>query len=174
MVFELRRIGAGAAIALAIFLSPTAAQDVGRSDDTAMSEKIGSGPLDGMSFVGKIGPEESRDLDDELHFVAGQFWSSNCVACGYKPGNYWTRTVGDSIQFRGSLQSSDRGKFEFSGRVEGERVFVSINWTQQRWYGDIVRKLAFVGALAPTASLKEVPFLQIGKGSVGGAQCRRL
>jgi hypothetical protein len=171
MTIELRRIGAGIAVVLAILASPTAAQDARAADNSAASAH---GPLDGMSFVGKIGPEDNRDLDDELHFAAGQFWSTNCVACGYQPGTYWSRRVGDSIHFHGTLQSAEGGRFDYSGRVVGGQVDVRINWTQQRWYGDIERKLAFVGALAPAAPLPGVPALSTGRSSDASAQCRRL
>ena len=174
MGIALRRIGAGIAVVLAVLTSPTVAQDVREADKSAASALTGHGPLDGMSFVGKMGPEDNRDLDVELHFAAGQFWSTNCVACGYQAGPYWSRRVGDSIHFHGSLQSADGGSFDFSGRVVGAQIDVRINWTQKRWYGDIGRKLAFVGALAPAVPLQGAPALLTGRGSDASAQCRRL
>lgn len=174
MEVEFRRLGAGTAVVLAILASPTAAQDAREVDKTVASARTAQGPLDGMSFVGKIGPEDKPDLNDELHFAAGQFWSTNCVACGYQPGPYWSRRVGDDIHFHGALQSANGGRFDYTGRVVGGQINVHINWTQQRWYGDVERKLAFVGTLIPTSSLPGVPALPTGTGSDASAQCRRL
>lgn len=174
MAIEWRHLEVGMALALAVLAYPAMAQSFNESDTFATSAPIGRGPLDGMSFVGKIGPEDKRDLDDELHFATGQFWSSNCLACGYQPGAYWTRRVGDSIQFQGSLPSADGGQFDYSGRVVGDHINVQINWTQQRWYGDVKRKLAFVGVLTPAATPQGVPAFPVGKNSEEGTQCRRL
>jgi hypothetical protein len=174
MPIKWRRIGAGMALMFAIFANLAAAQGAGQPGDPAASAQAGRGPLDGMSFVGKIGPENNPDLDDELHFAGGQFWSTNCVACGYQPGVYWTRRIGDRIQFHGTLQSPDRGRFDFSGHVDGGQIDVHINWTQPRWYGDIERKLTFIGALATTAPPPGAAALPIGNGSQERAQCRRL
>ena len=93
---------------------------------------VGRGPLDGMVFVGKIGPEGNPDKYDELHFSEGQFWSWQCTKCGFEPGNYWVRTVGDSLHFQGWLHSADRGKFQYAGRVVDGRIEVTINWTKKR------------------------------------------
>ena len=119
MAIKLRRTVAFISVVFAILASSAAAQDVRVADNSAASAPAGQGPLDGMSFVGKIRPEDNRDLDDELHFAAGQFWSKNCVACGYQPGPYWSRKDGGNIHFHGALQSADGGRFDYSGRVVG-------------------------------------------------------
>ena len=100
MEIQWRRVGAGTALMFAAFASVAAVQGVGPPGDTAVSAQVGCGPLNGMSFVGKIGPGNNRD----------------------------------------------RGRFDFPGRVVGGQSDVYINWTQQRWDGDIERKLTFVGA----------------------------
>lgn len=174
MAIEWRRFGVGITVVLAVVPGCVSAQNANELDKAAASAMVGRGPLDGMSFIGKIGPENSRDLDDGLHFAAGKFWSTNCFACGYQPGIYWTRRVGDSIQFHGTLQSADGGRFDYSGRVVGDRIDVHINWIQQRWYGDIERSLAFVGALTPAVTPQGVPEFPIGENSDERIQCRRL
>ncbi len=174
MAIELSHIGAGVALVLAILASPTAAQGAREAGEPVVAAPVGFGLLDGMSFIGKIGPEGNRDLDDELHFVAGQFWSTNCAACGYQPGTYWSRSVGDSIEFHGSLLSGDGGSFDFAGRVVGGQADVRIRWTQKRWYGNVERELAFLGALAPTTLSRGLPPLPAGSTADARPRCRRL
>ncbi|MEO5698833.1 MAG: hypothetical protein ABIQ60_17055 [Burkholderiaceae bacterium] len=174
MAIKLRRIGAGIAVVLAILASATTARDAVAADESAAPAPAAHGPLDGMSFVDKIGLKGNRDLEDELHFAAGRFWSVNCVACGYQPGPYWSRKVGDSIEFDGALESGGGGKFDYRGRVVGGQVDVRIIWTQQRWYGDIERELEFVGALVPAGPQPGLPALASGGSSDSKAQCRRL
>jgi hypothetical protein len=119
----------------------------------AMADGRSSGPLDGMVFVGKIGPKGNPDLDDELHFRDGKFWSAICTQCGFKPGDYWVRNVGNGIEFRGELVG-DRGTFHYRGAIVDGEANVSIGWTKSRWYWTIERELEFVGEMrSPTAAL---------------------
>lgn len=113
-------------------------------------EALAQGPLDGMVFVGKIGPKGAPDLDDELHFQDGKFWSVNCIECGFQPGAYWVRRVGDAVRFRGEL-TGERGTLAYAGEVVGDRIEVSINWTKSRWYWRIDRELEFSGTFKPSA-----------------------
>lgn len=107
------------------------------------------GPLDGMAFVGKIGPEGAPDLDDVLSFDDGHFWSAACIKCGFAPSHYWVRHVGEAIEFRGVLESRERGEFTYRGVVRGESIRVEIEWRRERWYGTVDRDLVFQGRLAP-------------------------
>jgi len=112
------------------------------------------GPLDGMAFVGKIGPEGAADVDDVLYFNDGHFWSAACTKCGFAPSHYWVRHVGQAIEFRGVLESRERGEFTYRGLVRGESVSVEIEWRRERWYGTIDRDLVFEGRLAPPGELE--------------------
>ena len=116
---------------------------------TVVKADTASGPLDGMIFVGKIGPKGNPDLDDELHFRDGKFWSDACTKCGFKPGEYWVRNLGDRIQFRGELVG-DRGTFVYKGEVYDNQAKVSIGWTKSRWYWKIDSELEFAGTLQAT------------------------
>lgn len=135
------RTKASAAIVALVFLFAAFGQ--------GLAESSASGPLDGMVFAGKFGPEGNPDLDDELRFQDGKFWSSICVKCGFLPGDYWVRTVGDSILFRGEL-AGERGTFTYAGRIVDGEIDVAINWTNDRWYWSINRNLAFKGSLKET------------------------
>jgi len=110
------------------------------------------GPLDGMVFKGHIGPADSPDVPDTLHFEQGRFWSGECVRCGFKPGIYRVRHLDDGIAFRGVLQSEDRGTFTYEGRIRGDEIDVAINWRHERWYWTIDRDLRFTGRRLEDAS----------------------
>jgi hypothetical protein len=77
------------------------------------------GPLDGMSFIGTLGPEgKPGDRDDVIKFAGGHFWSENCVPCGFPPGPYWVRYEDAAIHFQGELESPSSGHFSYVGTVE--------------------------------------------------------
>jgi hypothetical protein len=109
-----------------------------------------AGPLDGMVFVGQVGPEGKPDFDEELHFNNGYFWTKNCIRCAYQPGIYWVRKVGASIHFQGELQKENGSKFRYTGRIADGRARVTVLWSKDRWYWSIERTLIFIGKLAPT------------------------
>lgn len=106
------------------------------------------GPLDGMAFVGKIGPRGDPDIDDVLFFQDGHFWSKACTGCGFAPAPYWIRHVGEGIEFRGFLESADRGRFSYLGLVKNGRITATIKWRKDRWYWSIDRAMGFEGRLA--------------------------
>lgn len=129
-----------------ILLAPLAASGGESGSDRAQ------GPLDGMAFVGKIGPAGDPDLDDVLYFEDGHFWSKACTRCGFAPAPYWVRKVAEGIEFRGVLESPERGRFHYLGRVHDGRITVQINWRHERWYWSIDRDLSFRGKLARTGA----------------------
>jgi hypothetical protein len=121
----------------------------------AAEQEQASGPLDGMVFVGKIGPQGNPDVDDELHFQDGKFWSLNCIKCGFQPSGYWVRKVGERILFRGEL-TGERGTLAYSGEVVGGRAEVSIQWSKSRWYWTLSKALEFSGSFKPQAKALSV------------------
>jgi hypothetical protein len=133
--FALRAILLGLVVLLAP--RPTAGDEVGQG--------VARGPLDGMAFVGKIGPAENPDVADVLYFRDGHFWSKACTLCGFAPAPYWVRYVEDGIEFRGVLESPDRGRFSYSGIVRDGRLTAAINWRHDRWYWSVDRDLRFEG-----------------------------
>ncbi len=102
--------------------------------------------LDGMSFVGKLGPDgKPPDSDDILYFRDGQFWSKNCVPCGFRPGAYFVRFVDDGIEFQGEMESEDRGRFHYTGIVRNGQLTAEITWRKDRWYWSIDKAFRFEG-----------------------------
>ncbi len=142
MFLAFRARALGAALAVTLMTLPATAVE---ADDSRASS---GGPLDGMAFVGKIGPAEAPDRDDVLYFDDGHFWSAACTKCGFAPAVYWVRHVEGGIEFRGVLESPERGRFSYLGSVRDQRIEVSIQWQRERWYGAIDRELAFRGRLA--------------------------
>ncbi len=128
-----------AVFAIAALLLSTALSSAG--------DTMASGPLDGMVFSGKIGAAGSHQLDDELHFRDGKFWSEYCTRCGLPPGDYWVRSVGDEIHFRGTLVGKP-GTFIYEGRIVDGKATASVSWTKERWYWTINRELKFSGSLS--------------------------
>jgi hypothetical protein len=101
-----------------------------------------------MIFAGRIGPLGAPDIDDELHFETGQFWSSSCVHCGFAPGAYVARRVGTAVHFHGEI-GGEGGRFRYEGVVDQGRVRADIRWIKERWYRTIERDLEFVGTVQP-------------------------
>lgn len=140
------RIIAIAALTLCLVAIEPLLSSAGSEDGTSAS-----GPLDGMSFVGALGPEgKPGDRDDVIHFADGQFWSDNCVPCGFPPGPYWVRYEGDEIHFRGELRSPESGEFAYSGVVRDDQLTVILKWRKERWYWSIERDFWFEGTLRAT------------------------
>lgn len=160
---------AAAAIALATGITMLALSPSAASEDQAMltppPPAMGNqqavtvrGPLDGMSFVGTLGPDgKPGDRDDVIHFADGQFWSENCVPCGFPPGPYWVRYQDDAIHFRGELNSPESGEFVYSGVVQDDRLTVTMNWRRDRWYWSIERDFWFEGSLKASPVSGSVP-----------------
>lgn len=119
----------------------------------ATEDNSAHGQLDGMAFKGMLGPLENRDVPDVLYFKDGKFWSQSCTQLGFAPAPYWTRIVGNEVEFRGFLDSPERGRFSFLGRVNKDHAKVDINWRRDRWYWSIERQMRFEGTLSERSTL---------------------
>lgn len=126
------------------------------------------GRLDGMRFVGMFGPDgQPGDRKDTLYFGDGQFWSANCVPCGFSPAIYWVRQAGDEIHFRGEMASPERGKFTYTGIIRGKRLTAKIHWRQERWYWSIDRDFRFEGTLSDGAVTESASRAKVRAESAG-------
>lgn len=143
-------------LVMLLILPPVAGGENGAGGEN--SGAAAHGPLDGMRFVGTFGPQgEPADRNDTLYFADGQFWSKQCVPCGFAPGPYWVRHTEDGIRFKGELESPESGRFFYSGVVQDERLTVAINWRKERWYWTIDRDFWFEGELAPAIPVGGMP-----------------
>jgi hypothetical protein len=154
MAFGIDRSCLSAAVIVVIVWFLTGAAAISAQDGG--SQAAGNGPLDGMVFVGRIGPEKNPDFDEELHFNNGQFWSKNCILCGYQPSYYWIRITDDGIHFQGDLLKKDGSKFSYTGRVSDGRIKVTVRWTKSRWYWSIDQTLVFNGVRDKTKTAVSV------------------
>ena len=94
-----------------------------------------------------IGPLETPDLADSLHFEDGYFWSDICTRCGFLPGANRSETTDEDIIFLGVLESYSRGLFEFEGFVrEGGVIEGLIRLERKQWDWTSSREIAFQGA----------------------------
>ena len=97
------------------------------------SETVGI--LDGMVFIGHVGPKgKDANGEDEAVFENGRFLSSSCVKYGFGSAPYNAYRDGDSIIFTTVTQSPKHGQIEWNGKVIGNEVEASYRWTKERWY----------------------------------------
>ena len=131
------------------FLVLMCAAPVGAEELLTRNQANSHGPLDGMSFSGKLGPADGNGdrKNDTLYFRDGHFWSALCVPCGFRPGRYWVHRAGDQVHFRGTLSSPENGTFLFTGIVEDDRISVTLDWRKERWYWTVSREFRFEGEL---------------------------
>lgn len=136
------------------------------------------GLLDGMTFRGMIGPASNPDLEDQLRFAEGHFWSGICVRCGFVPGPYEAQRTDRGIVFEGMLESDGRGEFHYQGLLtdDGE-IEVEIYWERRRWYWTNRRDLIFRGkadSRAAEASLQDVLIEMAAVDPEGDPLCSRF
>ena len=118
---------------------------------TLTEEQKVNGDLDGLDFSGTLkSVDGSISLDDTVHFRDGHFWSTGCTKCSFMPGEYWTRRRGSAIEFRGVLESPERGRFDYHGTIEGGKIRAAIHWRKERWYWTIDRDYLFEGRVSDT------------------------
>lgn len=101
----------------------------------ASSDIDNVGILDGMVFIGHVGPKGSgTDGEDEVIFQNGRFLSASCSKYGFESAPYTASSNGKSIIFTAVTHSPKHGQISWQGRVVGEEIEASYRWTKERWY----------------------------------------
>jgi hypothetical protein len=124
-----------------------------RGDDAAAGSDTTTadvGPLDGMTFVGKIGPGgEPKDAPDVFVFQDGHFVSKDHAArCRYPARPYFVRTVGDATEFVSETRCPHKdATIVWRGRVAGDQISGVAAWTSQRWRWSWKTEYAFDGRI---------------------------
>ena len=111
----------------------------------------GEGPLDGMAFVGALGPAgQPKDVADTFVFSDGTFVSKECeIRCKYPARPYYARTTGNVIEFVSETKCPYKdAKIVWRGQLKDGRISGIATWTLKRWYWTIEQKFAFAGELA--------------------------
>lgn len=99
------------------------------------SHNSGTGILDGMVFVGHVGPKgRAANGEDEVVFQNGLLLSTSCSAYGFESAPYNASRSGDSITFSAVTHSPKHGQIEWRGAVVGDTIEASYRWTKERWY----------------------------------------
>ena len=94
-----------------------------------------SGIVDGMVFIGHIGPKDGEaNGEDEVVFQNGQFLSTSCTKYGFRSAPYIASHDGDRIVFKAVTHSPKHGTINWEGQIVGNRLEATYLWTKERWY----------------------------------------
>ena len=110
-----------------------------------------SGPLDGMTFVGALGPDgKPKDIQDTFVFENGTFVSKECeLNCKYPARPYFVRVNGEKTEFISETQCPYKdAKIVWRGTVEGDTIKGKSTWVVKRWYWTVENTFEFEGKLA--------------------------
>ena len=121
------------------------------ADAIEESGTSGSGPLDGMTFTGALGPDgKPKDIADTFVFANGKFVSKECeLRCKYPARPYFVRQKGNQTEFVSETQCPYKdAKIIWRGTVKGDTVKGISTWTVRRWYWTVENRFEFEGKLA--------------------------
>lgn len=110
-----------------------------------------SGPLDGMTFIGALGPDgEPKDIPDTFVFENGTFVSKECeLNCKYPARPYFVRVDGTKTEFISETQCPYKdAKIVWRGTVDGDTIKGKSTWVVKRWYWTVENTFEFEGKLA--------------------------
>lgn len=112
------------------------------------------GPLDGLTFVGMVGPDgEELDVADTFVFENGTFVSRECeLRCDYPARPYTAAADGDAWTFESETRCPYKdATIVWRGKVEGDQLSGVATWTIHRWYWSLERDFAFEADLTDTS-----------------------
>jgi len=119
-------------------------------ESTSAVQGDGSGPLDGMTFTGMLGPDgKPKDIEDSFVFANGTFVSKECeLQCGYPARPYFVRKNGNQTEFVSETKCPYKdAKIVWRGTVEGNTIKGVSTWTVKRWYWTVEKDFEFAGTL---------------------------
>lgn len=121
----------------------------------------GEGPLDGMIFVGELGPDgKPKDTADTFVFANGAFVSKECeLRCKFPARPYFVRNSDNKIEFVSETKCPYKNAtIIWRGTIEGDTITGVSTWTVKRWYWTIENRFEFAGKLVdqptPVASVQ--------------------
>lgn len=119
--------------------------------DPVDDNPIVPGPLDGMTFVGALGPDgKPKDIPDSFVFENGTFVSKECeLRCKYPARPYFVRIDGSKTEFISETRCPYKdAKIVWRGTVEGNTIKGKSTWVVKRWYWTVESTFEFEGKLA--------------------------
>ena len=129
-------------------ISPSSDPIMAESGDIVQSD--GKGPLDGMTFIGALGPDgKPKDIADKFVFANGTFVSKECeLSCKYPARPYYVRNTGGKTAFVSETKCPYKdAKIIWRGTVEGDTIKGVSTWTAKRWYWTVESNFEFEGRL---------------------------
>ena len=120
------------------------------TDSTTVDNEV-NGPLDGMTFVGALGPDgKPKDIQDVFVFENGTFVSKECeLKCKYPARPYFIRVNGTKTEFISETQCPYKdAKIVWRGTVDGDTIKGKSTWVVKRWYWTVENTFEFEGKLS--------------------------
>ena len=121
-----------------------------RAGGSGIEQLQGEGPLDGMTFVGELGPYgEPKDIVDKFVFANGAFVSKECeLRCKFPARPYFVRKKGSATEFVSETKCPYKdATIIWRGTIEGATITGVSTWTVKRWYWTIENRFEFSGKL---------------------------
>jgi hypothetical protein len=116
----------------------------------AAETEPGSGPLDGRTFAGAMGPDgQPKDIEDTFVFENGTFVSRECeLRCKYPARPYFIRKAGNATEFISETRCPYKdARIIWRGTIQGDTIKGVSTWTVKRWYWTIEDTFEFEGKL---------------------------
>ena len=109
-----------------------------------------TGPLDGMSFSGALGPDgQPKDVVDRFVFYDGTFVSKECeLRCKYPARPYSVNRADGKVTFTSRTKCPYKdATIVWRGTVDGDTIEGVATWTIKRWYWTLEKRYEFSGKL---------------------------
>ena len=135
---------------LSFWPAGTFASDTDSTGNSNVAQNVESGPLDGMVFIGSLGPDgQPKDVLDTFVFENGTFVSKECeLRCKYPARPYYVRTNGSKTEFISESQCPHKdAKIVWRGTVENGQIKGKSTWVVKRWYWTVENTFEFEGKL---------------------------
>ena len=133
------------------WIATSAMTGTNATDQVDVVQDYGEGPLDGMIFVGAVGPDgKTLDVADTFVFANGTFVSKECeIRCKYPARPYFVRASEGVTEFVSETKCPYKNAWiTWRGRYEDGKISGVATWRLERWYWTVERKIAFAGELA--------------------------
>jgi len=143
-------VGGFTAILATTGLQSTTGTSVSKPTDTIATQEFVPGPLDGMTFIGALGPDgKPKDVNDVFVFENGTFVSKECeLRCEYPARPYFVRINDTKTEFISETKCPYKdAKITWRGVVEGDTVKGKSTWVAKRWYWTVETTFEFEGQL---------------------------